>query len=504
MYPSINSAQSKRRLFGRYDDHLFQQRKGKQCLLHLSLLRRTCNVLVLKLLLCTILVATTPIATIISMPTATATRIIPSVSLIHTTQRRTLHDFFSSNKIINRISQQRTCSSSSGISSSRRNVDPTLFLLLRGGGGDDDPESDTDDTRSSRTADSSTTTSTATAVVTETETTSNPTEIMTSSTNDDDEDEVAKKDELHYYIQQQLYLQSRSLQLRQALIQRGIHALAHTSTTTTTSATSGGKKKVVDWECALSTEEYPKSCLYSLDAEYGQKVIAPMLPEEDDDEDDENEEGSTTTTTKARPKKNKKYEWITISSLNRLYRTDPNKVEPLWYDQYAILSTWFSRSSGSGSPHPYSLYTHFSHNLYATLITTALNVQPAWMISVVLIGTILTASSIVFYPVLESGMTLLLTSSLLWNNWPTWSRFTTHAALPVQLLMVQILFGLIQQGIQSVTHHIRTILIDEECRLLQNCIPLTIIEGRSTSSDAADNTDVEEDEEENEVGVDEE
>jgi hypothetical protein len=78
---------------------------------------------------------------------------------------------------------------------------------------------------------------------------------------------------------------------------------------------------------------------------------------------------------------------------------------------------------------------------------------------------------------------MFITSAVLWNSWPTWSRFTTHAALPVQLLIVQLLFGLLQQGIQSMTNQLRTILIDEECRLLQNCIPLTIIEGRTSTDD---------------------
>ena len=320
-------------------------------------------------------------------------------------------------------------------------------------------------------------------------TSSTTSSTSSTSTNHNENDKL-------YYIQQQLLLQSRSLQIRQALIQRGLHTLAHTTSTSntgTTVAADGTKQKgntmmkqqqVVDWECALSTEEYPKSCLYSLDAEYGQKVIAPMLPseEEDEDEEDDNDKKNNIDTTKSKHnKKKKKHEWITISSLNRLYRTDPNKVEPLWYDQYAILSTWFSRSSSS-SPHPYSLYTHFSHNIYATLITTALNVQPAWLLSVVFVVTTLTVFGLLFLPVIETGVTMLTTSSFLWNQWPTWSRFTTHAALPVQLLMVQMIFGFIQQGIHSLTNQLRTILIDEECRLLQNCIPLTILEGRQPNN----------------------
>ena len=342
---------------------------------------------------------------------------------------------------------------------SQHDIFNKLFKLR---GGDSDIGSINDDSIESDQAIASTTNNEST--------TSNPEQSSkTATTNENDK---------LYYIQQQLYLQSRSLQLRQALIQRGLHAFGHTPTTGGVTTTSGGKKisavkRVVDWECALSTEEYPKSCLYSLDAEYGQKVIAPMLPS-----DDEAEEGNEST-------KSKKYEWITVSSLNRLYRTDPNKVETLWYDQYAILSTWFSRTQ-----HPYSIYTHLSHNIYATMITTALNLQPAWLLSVVLLVATMTVCGIVFLPVIESCTTMFLTSSMLWSNWPTWSRFTTHAALPVQLLIVQVLFGFIQQGIQSITNHLRAILIDEECRLLQQCVPLTIIEGRSVDTAVADTVDV--------------
>jgi hypothetical protein len=318
----------------------------------------------------------------------------------------------------------------------------------------------------------------------------------TSSSNDNDY--ISDKT---YAIQQQLFLQTRSVQLRQALVQRGLYELSHIGTTTATASaptttrqhgtttSSSTSKQIVDWECALSTKEYPKSCLYSLDAEYGQKVIAPMLPEDEEDEvdadadadahgiDSETEQDSTTTVLQKKKKKKRQqqHEWITISSLNRLYRTDPNKVESLWYDRYTILNTWFSRNNHR-QPHPYNLYTHVQ-TLYGTLITTTLNVQPFYIVSLSLlvIGTIVTC--IMTLPFLESTMTVLVTSSLLWNSWSTWSRFTTHAALPLQLLIVQILWSFTQQFLNGITQQLRTILVEEECRLLQECIPLTIIEG---------------------------
>jgi hypothetical protein len=285
-----------------------------------------------------------------------------------------------------------------------------------------------------------------------------------------------------YRIQQQLYLQSRSLQLRQALIGRGLTELSHGgSTTAAVKAGSGGTgspthvpKTVVDWECAQSTVEYPKSCLYSLDAEYGQKVICPMVVEHHDNNNmdknnnnNNNNNNNAVTAATQHSSKKKQYEWITISALNRLYRIDPNKVESLWYHQYSILNTWFS------TRHFYSLYSYM--NWYGSIITTALNLQPTWLLSVVILVCGLSTGTLLFFPLLESFITFTVTSSTLWSTWPTWSRFV-HAALPLQLLMGQLLMGAVGQLVQMVTTTVRTILIEEECRLLQLCVPLTIVE----------------------------
>ena len=115
-----------------------------------------------------------------------------------------------------------------------------------------------------------------------------------------------------YRLQQQLYLQSRSVQLRQALIQRGLDELQLTA-----KDPSATVVQEVDWDCALSTEEHPYGCLYSFDAEAGAKVLGPV------------------NTTK---------DWITLTALNRLRRHDPTKVEPLWHSKHPILRTWFAPS----------------------------------------------------------------------------------------------------------------------------------------------------------------
>lgn len=234
---------------------------------------------------------------------------------------------------------------------------------------------------------------------------------------------------LHAYrLQQQLYLQSRSLQLRQALIQRGLTELQHSESEQQVAQT-------IDWDCALATADEPKSCLYSFDAQEGSKVICPINTNQ----------------------------WITLAALNRLRRNDPTKVEPLWHSQYRILDGWFHSSSA------YSLYTHLSPigTLLACLLDAPL-LLGSTMVAVVAMFALVTL------PVWEGLVKVFLTSPLLWNQWHQWGRFL-HAALPLKLLLGQMAWKAVASFFGMVYGKIRERLVEWECQLLENCTPLTIL-----------------------------
>lgn len=248
-----------------------------------------------------------------------------------------------------------------------------------------------------------------------------------SKSNDNDEAEKLRA----YRLQQQLYLQSRSLQLRQALISRGFDELQHAARDPSAVVSE------IDWDCALSTDEYPKSCLYSFDAETGSKVLAPV---------------NTTA-------------WITLSALNRLRRNDPTKIEPLWHSQYHILRTWLSPS------HKYSFYTHL--NPVGTVL--ALLLDAPWLLSMA-IGATLLLMFLATFPLWESLIQTFVCSSLVWRYWPHWGRWV-HAALPLKLLMAQMSFKGVAKVLGKIYGKIRTQLVEWECRIMEDCIPLTIMEG---------------------------
>lgn len=256
-----------------------------------------------------------------------------------------------------------------------------------------------------------------------------------------------------YRLQQQLLLQSRSLILRQVLLQRGVDALQHGGGATAGSDGSPAVAKVVDWDCASATERHPKSCLYSFDAETGSKVIAPIDTEQ----------------------------WITLSALNRLRRTDPTKVEPLWHSQYQILSNWFAPSS------PYSLYTHLT--LFPGTVLSLLLDAPVILASALVLSLVL--ALLLTLPVWEGLLQTIVTSPTLWLQWPNWGRFV-HAALPLKLLLGQLAWKVVATGFGQLYTRLRTQLVEWECQILEDCIPLTIVEDEEENENESNDDDDEE------------
>jgi hypothetical protein len=276
---------------------------------------------------------------------------------------------------------------------------------------------------------------------------------------------------------------TKSLMLR--LILRGGDSVTSTQSTSCCGKHTRQqfKKTIVDWECGMiSTKDYPKSFLYSLSVEHGQKVIAPKVLDTDG-----NDNSTCTIQKKNTNKSIRNYEWVTLSSLNRLYRTQPHRVESLWYDQYSILSTWFNVT------HPYSLYKHLHHhhphhytnNVYASMITMLLNIQPSWLVPVLKLTPITICASIIsiwLSPLLVSftGITSLLLTNWIGPGFPY--HLLIGQTISGLLVMTSILYVIFRLFLQSLCNYIRTVLINEECRLLQQRIPITIIETSSATA----------------------
>lgn len=268
-----------------------------------------------------------------------------------------------------------------------------------------------------------------------------------------------------YRMKQQILLQLRATFLSEALARRGLPVPTLAEVVTPEGASP---PQPVDWDCALATEENPKSCLFSFDAQPNTKVVAPL--------------GST--------------DWIGLSTLNRLRRTDPTKVEPMWHMKYAVLDSWFGPES------EYSLLQHVG--VQGFLLNALLQ---GYRLQLALGGTLILAS-ILFMPVLEYIANRFLVSGLLWSHWATWHRFV-HAALPLKLFLGQIILKFFNDIFDKLVGFVKDQLVELENEILERSIPLTVgvpdmvppssassSSSSSTSSDSELTLDNDEDEEE--------
>ena len=254
--------------------------------------------------------------------------------------------------------------------------------------------------------------------------------------------------------EQQLLLNLRSTFLSEALAKRGLPI----TTIADVSIADGNKPpEPTDWDCVMATEEEPKSCLYSFDAEPNSKVVAPI--------------GTTN--------------WISISALNRLRRTDTAKVEPMWHSKYAILRSWFSDES------EFSFLQHagFRGFLLSNLL---LDLGDGIVLRSLVVLSILT-TLIVSMPVLEYFVNRLLVSGPFWAKWISWRTFA-HASLPLKLIMGQLAWKATARGFGKLEGKIRDYVVDMESAMLEECVPLTVgpgaeIDDKDAAEDETDEFD---------------
>merc|ERR1712224_364582 len=133
----------------------------------------------------------------------------------------------------------------------------------------------------------------------------------------------------------------------------------------------------------------------------------------------------------------------------------------MWSDKYAVLTSWFS---------PYSSYSLLQHvGAKGVLLNTLLDGNRLSLV----VGMILIAATVVFMPVIECIGNRILVSGFLWMKWPSWGRYV-HIGLPFKLLIAQVVLGYLSKAFSSLVLMIKDKLVDLECRILEETIPLTL------------------------------
>jgi hypothetical protein len=237
-----------------------------------------------------------------------------------------------------------------------------------------------------------------------------------------------------YRTEQQILYQLRSTYLSEMLALRGVPL----PTITSVSTADGDKPpEKVDWDCAMCTEDDPKSCLYSFDAEPNTKVIAPLGTDQ----------------------------WISLSALNRLRRTDPTKVEPMWHSRYSILKSWFSDES------EFSMLQHVGVKGFL-VSSVLLDGGNGLVLRSLLIMTVLSAI-ITLMPLLEFIVGRIIVSAPFWAQWTTWGRIV-RAGFPLKLLLGQLAWKGVANAFTKLENNVREYIVDMECEILEESVPLTV------------------------------
>jgi hypothetical protein len=223
--------------------------------------------------------------------------------------------------------------------------------------------------------------------------------------------------------------------------------------TLTDVATPEGSKppQETDWDCCLSTIDNPKSCLYSFDAEPNTKVVCPINSNQ----------------------------YISLKALNRLRRTDPTKVEPMWHSQYAILNSWFQNSQ-------YSLMQFIGWKGFF-VSNILLDLGNGMALKTLLFLGCLGVLGMTM-PVIEIIIGRFLTCSPLWMKWMSWGRFV-HAALPLKILIGQMAWKFLAGSFGKLETFVRDYIVELECMILEESIPVTIGDIRSDDVVSDDDDD---------------
>lgn len=263
-----------------------------------------------------------------------------------------------------------------------------------------------------------------------------------------------------YRTEQQILYQLRSTYLSEMLALRGVPL----PTITSVSTADGDKPpEKVDWDCAMCTDEDPKSCLYSFDAEPNTKVVAPLGTDQ----------------------------WISLSALNRLRRTDPTKVEPMWHSRYSILKSWFADES------EFSMLQHVGVKGFL-VSSVLLDGGNGLVLRSLLIMTVLSVI-ITLMPLLEFIVGRIIVSAPFWAQWTTWGR-VVRAGFPLKLLLGQLAWKGVATAFGKLENNVREYIVDMECEILEESVPLTV--GVDAMEDEEDVSDVEEEVETEDDGED--
>lgn len=231
---------------------------------------------------------------------------------------------------------------------------------------------------------------------------------------------VSIAEEHAWCLEQLLLRQQRLGLLSDALRDCGIDAPTIKSGAKTGPVSKG-------WDCTISTEENPKSCLIMGEVPYGCRSVAPS--------------GSG--------------KWVSLWEFNSMRRDEPHKISSLWYDQFLLNCKELDQHLG---PLGFILSSLLDHKAGLRGV----------------LGILLLATGFILRTPLHFLLIRFLTWSVLWNRHFAWSRLL-YAPLPAKLFFLSIIWRrLVVCNYEAFEGWIRRRLIELECDMLECSVPTTV------------------------------
>lgn len=230
---------------------------------------------------------------------------------------------------------------------------------------------------------------------------------------DDDETTTRRA----WLLEQVRRRQERVLVLSRSLAERGLPFADGSA-----AAAAAGVRTIEapDWVCAVATADRPLPCLIWGDAEEGCAVVRPR---------------------KAAG------QWVTLSALNGLRRTEPFKASKLWYDKYVLDLRRFNDDAG---PVAAALGAVLDSPRACRLLACAVALAGAAALA-------RPASLLVVQ---------FLASQLCWKHYGLWSPIV-HAPLPLKLLLGRQAWVSAGDAFRALERAVRGVVVDFESRALE-------------------------------------
>jgi hypothetical protein len=137
----------------------------------------------------------------------------------------------------------------------------------------------------------------------------------------------------------------------------------------------------------------------------------------------------------------------------------------MWHSRYSILNGWFSEGS------EYCMLQHVG--VKGFFVSSVLLDGANGIVLRSLLALCAFCAFVLLLPIIEYVVGRILVSAPFWSQWTTWGRIL-RAGFPLKLLLGQMAWKGVASSFSKVENAVREYIVDVECDILEECVPVTV------------------------------